>query len=292
MSNSTERYQKLCIGESLPIIYRYPIACEELSFILRGAYAKLPKQLQSLIFQHTLAAIRFLPEMQTGSAASAAHLLLQSAEAAFPKQKKSLVVAEFKQAKVAHKRRGKAHKEDKGPAQLPQDVLVHIFRLLDLQSLISAGLVCWSWNFAANDNHIWELHYTIFFSRLVNEDHTYPEESVISRASIDWKETFKRAYKGTHSKKFMSGRGYCGHCDTIVWLKNLKCSNGRCELKNESPRIKPISPYEVVAYVTDGYMSEMSSSDSDSESDEELVSRLWAYPRDIRRIEKTPIVYK
>ncbi|KAK8521246.1 hypothetical protein V6N13_077365 [Hibiscus sabdariffa] len=292
MSNSTERYQKLCIEESVPRMYRYPIACEELSFIIRGAYSKLPKHLQSLIFQHTLAAIRLLPEMQTGSAVAAAHLLLQSAEAAFPKQKKSLVVTEFKQAKVAHKRRSKAHREEKGPAQLPQDVLVHIFRLLDLQSLISAGLVCWSWNFAANDNQLWELQYTIFFSRSVNEGRTSLEENVISRTNIDWKETFKRAYKGTRSKKLMSGRGYCAYCDTIVWLKNLKCSNSRCELKNESPRIKPISPHQVVHYVMDGYISDISSSDSDSESDEELVSRLWAYPRNICRIKKKPIVYK
>lgn len=52
--------------------------------------------------------------MQTGSAVAAAHFLLQSAEVAFPKQKKSLVVMEFKQAKVAHKRRSKAHREEKG----------------------------------------------------------------------------------------------------------------------------------------------------------------------------------
>nr|KJB52663.1 hypothetical protein B456_008G272800 [Gossypium raimondii] len=227
MSNRTERYQKLCLEESLSRIYQYPIACKELSFILRGAYANLPKPLQSLVFQHTLTAIRLLPEMQTGSAVAAAHFLLQSAEAAFPKQKKSLVVTEFKQAKVAHKRRSKAHREEKGPSQLPQDVLVHIFCLLDLQSLISAGLVC---------------------------------------------------------------RGYCGYCDMIVWLKNLKCSNRQCDPKHENAQIKPISPHQIVDYLMDGYTSVISSSDSDSESDEEPVSRLWAYPKDIRRIEKKPLV--
>lgn len=52
--------------------------------------------------------------MQTSGAVAAAHILLQSAEAALPKQKKSSVVTEFKHAKVAHKRRSKAHKEEKG----------------------------------------------------------------------------------------------------------------------------------------------------------------------------------
>ncbi|TYJ07035.1 hypothetical protein E1A91_A12G276100v1 [Gossypium mustelinum] len=304
MSNRTERYQKLCLEESLSRIYQYPIACKELSFILRGAYANLPKPLQALVFQHTLTAIRLLPEMQTSSAVAAAHFLLQSAEAAFPKQKKSLVVTEFKQAKVAHKRRSKAHREEKGPSQLPQDVLVHIFCFLDLQSLISAGLVCRSWTLAANDNHLWELQYTIFFGRSnnssrtktqwsgksVNKDYTFWEENVITRTDIDWKETFKRAYKGTYSKKLMSSRGYCGYCDTIVWLKNLKCSNRQCDPKHENAQIKPISPHQIVDYLMDGYTSMISSSDSDSESDEEPVSRLWAYPKDIRRIEKKPLV--
>ncbi|XWS50427.1 hypothetical protein CRYUN_Cryun12cG0086800 [Craigia yunnanensis] len=304
MSNLTKRYQKLCLGESLPTIYRYPIACKELSFILRGAYTKLPKNLQSLIFQDTLSAFRLLPEMQTGAAVAAAHLLLQSAEAALPKQKKSLVVTEFKHAKVAHKRHSKAHKEEKGSAQLPQDVLLHIFSLLDLQSLISVALVCWSWNLAANDNHPWKLQYTIVFGRSGNcsrtkmqwsgrslkEDCTFLEENVVSQTHIDWKETFKRAYKGTSSKKLMSNRGYCGHCNTIVWLKNLKCSNRQCELKYESLQIKPISPDQVVEYLMNGYISSMiSSSDSDNESDEEPY-RLWAYPRNISRCVKKPIV--
>ncbi|XVF53497.1 hypothetical protein PTKIN_Ptkin05aG0103900 [Pterospermum kingtungense] len=211
MSNPTERYRKLGLGESLPTIFRYPIACKELSFILRGAYAKLRKNLQSLIFQDTLSAFRLLPQMQTSGAVAAAHLLLQSAEAALPKQKKSLVVTEFKHAKVAHKRRSKAHKEEKGSAQLPQDVLLHIFSLLDLQSLISVALVCWSWNLAANDNNLWKLQYTAVFGRSGNYSRTKKmqwngrsqkvyckllEENVVSQTHIDWKETFKRAYIG------------------------------------------------------------------------------------------------
>lgn len=52
--------------------------------------------------------------MQTSNAVSAAHLLLRSAEAALPKQKRNLAVTEFKQAMVARKRRCKAREEEKG----------------------------------------------------------------------------------------------------------------------------------------------------------------------------------
>lgn len=52
--------------------------------------------------------------MQTQGAVSAANLLSQSAEAALPKQKRGLAATEFKQAKVAYKRRSKTQVEDKG----------------------------------------------------------------------------------------------------------------------------------------------------------------------------------
>ncbi|XP_021274773.1 F-box protein At5g52880 [Herrania umbratica] len=304
MSSSTERYQKLALRESLTRIYQYPIACKELSSILRGAYGKLPKNLQSLIFQDTLTAFRLLPEMQTSSANAAAQLLLKSAESALPKQKKSLVVTEFKQAKVAYIRCSRAHREETGSTQLPQDVLVHIFSLLDLQSLISVTLVCRSWSLAANDSHLWELQYTTVFgrsktcsrtkmqqsSRLVKEDYMFLEGNGDTETHIHWKESFKRVCTGSFAKTLMSNRGYCGHCNTIVWLKNLKCSDRQCELKFESQQIKPISPHQVAEYLTDGYISVMSSSDSDSESDEGPVSRLWAYPRNISRYEKKRIL--
>ncbi|KAK6275455.1 hypothetical protein POUND7_005164 [Theobroma cacao] len=335
MSNSTERYQKLGLRESLTRIYQYPIACKELSSILRGAYGKLPKNLQALIFQDTLTAFRLLPDlkmhrkkkvgsfnysnikflsklaqegycnfrMQTRSANAAAQLLLQSAESALPKQKKSLVVTEFKQAKVAYIRRSRAHREETVSAQLPQDVLVHIFSLLDLQSLISVTLVCRSWSLAANDSHLWELQYSTVFgrsktcsrtkmqqsSRLVKEDYMFLKENGDTKTHIHWKESFKRVYTGSFAKTLMSNRGYCGHCNTIVWLKNLKCSNRQCELKYESQQIKPVSPHQVAEYLMDGCISVMSSSDSDSESDEGPVSRLWAYPRNRSRYEKKRI---
>lgn len=52
--------------------------------------------------------------IQTQSAVSAVHFLLQSVEAALPKQKKNVAVTEFKHAMVAHKRRCKAHQVEKG----------------------------------------------------------------------------------------------------------------------------------------------------------------------------------
>ncbi|TQD81591.1 hypothetical protein C1H46_032829 [Malus baccata] len=202
MSKPLERYQKLVLKESLPKIHRYPFACRELSLILRGAYKKFPKNLQSLIFQDTLTAFRLLPEMQTRNAVLAAHLLLQSGEAALPKQKKNLAVAEYKNAMVAHKRRTKARQEEKvsGSTQLPQDVLVHIFGFLDMQSLASVGLVCWSWNIAASDNHLWETQYATFFGK--SEDDKLIKARKLSGRRVEdeegytlfWKEAFKRAY--------------------------------------------------------------------------------------------------
>nr|DAD19078.1 TPA_asm: hypothetical protein HUJ06_020541 [Nelumbo nucifera] len=143
MAGTIERYQKLGLKESLNRIYDYPLACNELSFILRGAYSKVSKNLQALMFEGTLAAFRRLPEVQTRQAVSAANLLLQAAEVALPKQKKVLAVAEFKHAVVAHKRRSKSRQDEEGTAQLPQDVLVHIFSFLDMRSLVAVGLVCW-----------------------------------------------------------------------------------------------------------------------------------------------------
>ncbi|KAL6127639.1 hypothetical protein ACLB2K_071002 [Fragaria x ananassa] len=78
--------------------------------------------------------------MKTGSAVSAAHLLLQSVEATLPKQKKNLAVAEYKNAMVVHKRRTKA-RQGENVGHLPQDVLVNVFSFLDFQSLVSVGLV-------------------------------------------------------------------------------------------------------------------------------------------------------
>ncbi|KAK4837951.1 hypothetical protein QYF36_009774 [Acer negundo] len=293
MSNSTKRYQNLAINEALSRIYRYPIACKELSLILRRAYNKVPKNLQSLIFQDTLTAFRLLPGVKTCNAVSAAHLLLQSAEAALPKQKKNLAATEFKQAMVAHKRRCKARQEEEGSVQLPQDVLVHVFSFLDMQSLVSVGLVSWSCNLAASDSHLWQTHYAIFFGNSDNplktkEQHSRREidmllkEDTTAKSCIDWREAFKRAYIGNSSKKITSNRGFCGHCNAIVWLDNMKCSNTHCGVKSQNQQIKLVSLCQVVDYILDDPSSIASSSDSDSESDEESITSFWAYPKHLQ----------
>ncbi|KAK9293310.1 hypothetical protein L1049_021302 [Liquidambar formosana] len=298
MSNPIERYEKLGLKESLPRTYHYPLACKELSFILRNAYSKLPKNLQSLIFQDTLAAFRLLPEMQTQSAVSAANLLLQGAEAALPKQKRVLAGTEFKHAKVAHKRCSKTRQEEEGLAQLPEDVLVHIFSFLDMRSLVSVALVCWSWNSAASDYYLWQSQYFIFFGnsdncsnvkgqqsgRLIkNREYTLLQEDIVARDRIDWRDAFRRAYIGNSLRKSSSYRGYCPHCNAIVWLSNMKCFNKHYGLKSENRQIKPVSPQQIVKYLLDGSLSMISSSDSDSDSDSDggSFSKLWAYPRDL-----------
>ncbi|XP_044467455.1 F-box protein At5g52880 [Mangifera indica] len=296
MSNPLEKYQKLGLKEALSRIYRYPKACKELSFILRGAYNKLPKNVQALIFQDTLTAFRLLPPMQTSSAVSAAHLLLQSAEASLPKQKKNLAITEFKHAKVAFKRHSKSCQDAKGTVQLPQDVLIHIFSFLDMPSLVSVELVSWSWNLAASDNHLWQSQYNVFFGNYMNSSktkvqqsnkvvkdkkHALLQEDEASQNCVDWREAFKRAYIGNSSKNLTSDRGFCGHCNAVVWLNNLKCSNVHCGLKSQK-QIKHILPSQVVEYLLEDRSPMISSSDSDSESDEESISRLWAYPKHLQ----------
>ncbi|OVA18928.1 F-box domain [Macleaya cordata] len=252
MSGALERYQKLSLRESLSRVYDYPSACNELSFILRGAYAKVPKNLQSIIFDDTLIAFRLFPKVHTQSGKSAANLLLQAAEAALPKQKKVLAVTEFKHAVVAHKRRCKAQKDEEGSlVQLPQDVLVHIFSYLDMQSLVAVGLVCWSWSLAANDNQLWLAQYVTFFESSESNkqigkptvewsiDLHQKKESMNVKTVVDWREAFKMAYLDKFSSRLRSNRGYCGHCKSIVWLSNMKCTNFCHASKPE--KIKPIS---------------------------------------------------
>lgn len=62
MGSPKERYEELELHESLNQSYRYAVACKELAFILRKAYSKAPKNLQSLIFEDTLSAFRLLPK--------------------------------------------------------------------------------------------------------------------------------------------------------------------------------------------------------------------------------------
>ncbi|XP_059667138.1 F-box protein At5g52880 [Cornus florida] len=292
MAEPLERYQELGFGESLQQTFRYPIACKELSFILRQIYSKLPKNLQSLIFQDTLTAFRLLPQMQTQTAISAANLLLQSAEAALPKQKRALAVTEFKHAKVAQKRRCKAQQKEEGLIQLPRDVLVDIFSFLDLRSLVSAASVCRLWKSAASDNFLWHQQYVVFFgasnayskgsgqnSGVLNNGHISLEEGIPTTACVNWREAFKKAYEGNLSKKFMSYRGYCGHCKMIVWLSGMRCSNKDCTVNSKNQQVTLVSSEQIVGYILDDTLSMVSSSDSDSDSDGGSVFRVWAHLR-------------
>ncbi|KAF8412177.1 hypothetical protein HHK36_000136 [Tetracentron sinense] len=265
MAAALERYQKLGLRESLSRIYDYPSACNELSFILRGAYSKVHKNLQAIMFQDTLAAFRLLPGVQIRSAISAANLLLQSAEVALPKQKRVLAVTEFKHAVVAHKRRCKARQEEEGSAQLPEDVLVHLFSFLDMRSLVSVGLVCWSWNLAASDNNLWKLQYAILFGNSDNcseikeqlgglaqeKGNTilyHKKDGIDAMTSLGWREAFKKTYIGI----------------------------------------------EVVEYLLEDSLSTISYLDSDSDTDSDSeggsISKLWAYPRHISSSRRRPFV--
>lgn len=57
---------------------------------------------------------QFHTRMKTQSAVSSATLLAQAADAALPKQKKNMVLTEFKHAKIAHKKQSKTRQEEKG----------------------------------------------------------------------------------------------------------------------------------------------------------------------------------
>ncbi|XP_043716107.1 F-box protein At5g52880 [Telopea speciosissima] len=297
MAGAIERYQKLGLRELLSRLYDYPAACHELSFILRGAYSKVPKNLQALIFQDTLVAFRFLPQGQTRRGISAANLLHQAAEVALPKQKRVLAVAEFKHAVVAHKRRCKPQKVEAGSSKLPQDLVVQIFSFLDMRSLVAAGLICWSWNLAANDNELWRSQYVVYFGNenccelkgqigepiqeKMNTVLHQKEKVMDSMVFLDWKEAFKGAYIGNSSRRSTSNRGHCWHCKSIVWLNNMRCSNVQNELQPENHKIKPISLQQVVEYLVEDSSSTLSYLDSDTDSDEESASRLWAVPKHI-----------
>ncbi|CAM8986204.1 unnamed protein product [Rhodiola kirilowii] len=303
MSNPLKRYRELGIEESLTIPCRYPLACKDLSFILRHAYKKFPKNLQSQIFLDVLLAFRLLPDMERKDTEAAANLLFQTVEAGLPKQKKVQAVTHFKNAKIALKRRSKTRHRYTGSAELPEDVLLHVFGFLDLRSLLHAAQVCcneeitktlstkysykgnayhscyWVWNSAASDNHIWKKQYDTIFgnaeirvklqSKMASRSKKLSLVKDASSDSIDWRESLKSGLTGIPSK-FKSHRGYCERCGTIVWLSNLKCAGENFQLggEQETHQVKPVKISEVVDYVLDGCASllVLSSSDSDGET--------------------------
>lgn len=290
-----KKYENLRLRDSFSLSYRYPMACRELGLILRLAYSRFPKSLQSLLLEDTIAAFRILPQMQTEGAVSAANFLSQSAEAALPKQKRGLSATEFKNAKVAYKRRAKRptpEQEDRDFVQIPQDVLVHVFSFLDMQSLISAGMVCWSWNTAADDKYLWKYHYNTYFGdsdsimkleELQGHNNAQDRQQTASNGVCDdvnyeWKDGFRRAYLGLPSWRYKYNRGYCGHCNSIVWLDNLRCPNKHSRQESRNQQLMPVSPNQIVGYIIDddtSWMIYASGGDSDSESDEESALKFW-----------------
>jgi len=138
-----------------------------------------------------------------------------------------------------------------GSPDIPQDILVHIFSFLDMHSLVAAGLVCWSWNSAANDNKLWKMNYSIFFglSHLscnnipVSGVH-YSMNSVSDYPSFSWKESFHSKYEECASWKFASNRAFCAHCRSVIWLSNLTCASPHHCPKNRQDEVKlrPLLP--------------------------------------------------
>ncbi|CAN6860881.1 unnamed protein product [Brassica oleracea] len=174
------RYQNLMVGDGLSDHHRYTYACNELISMIDLGYSRLPKDVKAFIFQDCLSAFRLLPEMNTTAAVSAANLLVKSVKSAFPKQKKNLAIVQFKQAL---KRRTKSHEENIDTPSLPQDVLVHIFSLLDVSSLISSSQVSRSWNLATHEGSLWRSRFNLHFSHDVLT-HIHP--------GFDWREAFKQ----------------------------------------------------------------------------------------------------
>ncbi|CAL4894517.1 unnamed protein product [Urochloa decumbens] len=294
-TGAAERYREMRIAATLSRPWDYPTACGELAALLRLGYADLPKAAQALAAADVLLAFRLLPDVQTGYALSATNVLLQAVEVALPKQKKAQAVSEFKHSVIAHKRRARVQ-QNSGLPHIPQDVLVHIFSFLDMHSLVAAGLVCWSWNSAANDNDLWKMNYSLFFGIGYLSCNGSPVcgaqnsrglvQSSMDSVSVDqnfgWKESFQSKYAGkSGSWKFASNRALCGHCRSVIWLSNLTCAaphhcpkNGRDEVK-----LLPLLPDTVAKYILhDDLAAPSSKSDDTDDSDyENGQPRFWTF---------------
>lgn len=303
-----QRYEQLELRIALSRKCNYAEACKELAVILRGGYSKVPKNLQALLFQDTLAAFRLLSEVGSSQGISAANLLLQAAEASLPKQKKALAVTEFKHAAVALRRHSKVRQGETELVQLADDILIHIFGFLDVRSLVAAGLVCRSWNLSAKENTLWKAHYSLHFGDdLPNNargkwctNNAVDDEGGIWHQSlqkaelnvhIDWHEAFKKRYRGHPSRVVMSDRAYCKTCKSPVWLSNKGVDmDGNTIKQNHRHMLKPMLPGQVLHFLLGDSMASSSSSSSDSDSDsdgvlivEQRFSKLWAYPRLIQK---------
>lgn len=286
-TGAAERYREMGIGAALSRPWDYPTACGELAALLRLGYADLPKAAQALVASDVLLAFRLLPDVQTGYAVSTANVLLQAVEVALPKQKKAQAVSEFKHSIIAHKRRARVQ-QNSGSPHIPQDILVHIFSFLDMHSLVAAGLVCWSWNSAANDNKLWKMNYSIFFglshlsgNNIPVSGVQYSMNSVPNYPSFSWKESFHSKYEECASWKFVSNRALCAHCRSVIWLSNLACASPHHCPKNRHDEVKlrPLLPDTVAKYILHVEDLSASSSESDDTDDSDYENwhpRFWA----------------
>lgn len=294
-TGALERYGEMGVGAALSRPWDYPTACAELAALLRLGYADLPKPAQALVASDVMLAFRVLPDVHTGYAVSAANDLLQAVEVALPKQKKAQAVSEFKHSVIAHKRRARLQ-QNSGSPHIPQDILVHIFSYLDMHSLVAAGLVCWSWNSASNDNSLWKVNYSLFFGLCHLSSQNIPEpcvqhsrdtvqnspDSLSIDPNFSWKESFHNKYEECRPWKFPSKRALCGHCRSVIWLSNLTCASPHHCPKNGKDEVKfqPLLPDTVAKYILHAEHLAASSSENDDTDDSDLengYSRFWTF---------------
>ncbi|KAL0920865.1 hypothetical protein M5K25_007880 [Dendrobium thyrsiflorum] len=300
-----EKYEQLGLADALSRPYDYSPACQELALILRRAYAKLPKNVQSLVFRDTLSAFRLLPHVEPSIGIPAANLLVQATEAALPKQKKTQASSEFKHVVVAQRRRVKVL-EHEGYTHLPQDILLHVFRSLDMRSLVNASSVCWEWNTAAKENILWMSQYSIIFGKFdisgqkIFCDYADDVGAVMFKeckdlsVNFDWRWAFKMRFMNCSAWRSRPHRAVCMHCESVIWLSGLTCDTPHRCPKSEKGRskIKPIPAYMLVDYllgVEDNCessrhnsafsFSESDDSDSDGSPAPKWLPKLWALPR-------------
>ncbi|KAL5069789.1 hypothetical protein RYX36_020676 [Vicia faba] len=149
-----------------------------------------------------------------------------------------------------------------------------------MQSLVSAGIVNWSCNVAANDNHLWESQYSVLYDTAAKQPPKRPDDKLLhkpldTRTVTDWKEAVKGSYTGALSKKLTTNRGYCERCKAIVWLNNSKCPNIHGGRISEIHDTRPVTQFQVVEYLLHDSLSIASSSDSDTDSEGGSVSKFW-----------------
>ncbi|KAL6610532.1 hypothetical protein ACP70R_040501 [Stipagrostis hirtigluma subsp. patula] len=293
-TGAAERYREMGIAAALARPWDYPTACGELAALLRLGYADLPKAAQALVAGDVLLAFRLLPDVQTGYAVTAANNLLHAVEIALPKQKKAQAASEFKHSVVAHKRRARVQ-EEQGSPHMPHDVLVHIFSFLDMRSLVAAGLVCWSWNSAANDNNLWKMNYSLFFGVCQRNGNSVPVSGLrnscvvhdsmdsVSNEHFNWKELFHNKYAAYATWSFASNRALCGRCRSVIWLSDLTCASPHHCSKNAKDEVKlrPLLPdtvAEFILHVDDLAVSSSESDDTDSDCEDKYEHRrFWMY---------------